>query len=95
MKYLLLIILFLCFSSCGSTNDTTEGQYSQPTQESFRNSPFDTNGGIRNTSSFRNDSERHNRPEYWNSPTPRKYNYWNVKRKDTISNTSKKKKGQQ
>ena len=79
------------FCSCASSGETTEAQYSPPKQESFRSSPFDTNGGIRNTSSFRNDSERYNRVGYWNSPIPRKYSYWNVQKLDTVNNTAKKK----
>ena len=79
------------FCSCATSGNTAEAQHSSPKQESFRGSPLDTYGGIRNTSSFRNDSERHNRPEYWNSPIPRKYSYWKVQKLDTISNTAKKK----
>ena len=73
------------FCSCATSGDTAEAQYSPPKHESFRGSPLDTYGGIRNTSSFRTDKERHNRPGYWNSQIPRKYRYYTLQKLDTTS----------
>jgi hypothetical protein len=95
MKRIFLLVLTILFYSCGTSSGTAETQYEPTSQEDFRNSPLDTNGGFRNTSSFRNDSERYNRPEYWNSQIPRKYDYWNFKKIDTIGKTKKKKKDRQ
>jgi hypothetical protein len=92
MRLVFFLALALFVYSCSSSSDTTDVQYSNPSQEGFRNSPFDTNGGIRNQSSFRSDSNRYNRPEY-NSTLKKEFNYAlrQGQEKDTLNSKTKQK----
>lgn len=86
MKYSFILVLALIFYSCGTSGDTARAQYSNSSQEGFRNSPLDSNGGIRNESSFRRDRNRYHRPQYQYTHA-KEYNYALRKgqKKDTTS----------
>ena len=93
MKYSFFIHFALFLSSSGTSSDTTEAQqYEYQAQKGFYNSPLDTNGGIRNTSSFRSDKNRYYGNPYGTFAKEYNYGLRQGKKKDTYGLSQGKKK---